>query len=162
MYGDNPFQTGVFLSSFSPKMVPPETWSVKWKNESSLTEMPREGSGRILSNLPSQYLRLPTPNADINGDCRCLGLHGCLLPCFLGSSLAHSQSVFRVAARVDCVVGNPRPPCWCGIQAPLQKPLPFIQVMTSSTWEAEKLEYNFVISYLLLILNKPQGFFCFS
>ena len=162
MYGDNSFQTSAFLSGFFPKMVAPDTWSFRWENESSLTGVPREGSGRSLWMLLPQCLHPRLPNAHVNGDRHflfCLPQSSSLLPCLESCPLpvcflcCHQSYFCSWKSLYSVGVGY----------EPLRKSsCLLVQVMTSSALETDSFEHNFVISYLLLILNKPQGFSCFS
>lgn len=102
MYGDNPSQTIVFLSGFSPKMVPQEML-LKWKNESSLMKTPQESSGQKPLDSVFLSLHLPTPSVlyYLRLSTSCFGYCSSLLPCFPASRLAHSRSVFCIATRVN-------------------------------------------------------------
>ena len=147
MYGDNPFQTSSFLSGVFPEMVAAETCSLKWNNESSLIGAPHVGSGHSLWALAPQYLHLPRAGAGISGDCHFLF---CLSPC-----LAHRQSVFRVATRVMFVLGN-----LCTLlvwdMSPSAKVLAFHPSDDQSISRDNLFDHDFVVSYLLLILNRAS------
>ena len=159
MYRDNPFQTSAFLSGVFPKMVVAETCRISGimsgNNESSLLGAPHAGSGHSLWALPPQYLRLPRAGADINGArhflfCLSSFQFSSLLP-----HLAHSQSVFCVATRVIFALGN-----LCTLlvwdMSPSAKALAFHPSDDQSSSRDNLFEHGFVISYLLLILNRAS------